>query len=87
MLMKTVWMQNINLTSLIFTRSSLTKNHVLWPSPGNHDYANNSARQADHNIAYYDVFLIAINTDRLAALLLTQKHFILTIMAIFILLH
>ncbi len=37
-------------------QGSLTKNHVLWPSPGNHDYANNSARQADHNIAYYDVF-------------------------------
>jgi methionine-rich copper-binding protein CopC len=37
-------------------QGSLTKNHVLWPSPGNHDYANNSARQADHNIAYYDIF-------------------------------
>jgi hypothetical protein len=37
-------------------QGSLTKNHVLWPSPGNHDYANSSARQADHNIAYYNVF-------------------------------
>jgi hypothetical protein len=34
---------------------------VLWPSPGNHDYANNSARQADHNIAYYDVFSLPTN--------------------------
>ena len=32
-------------------QGNLTKNHVLWPSPGNHDYANSSARQADHNIA------------------------------------
>jgi LysM repeat protein len=37
-------------------QGNLTKNHVLWPSPGNHDYANNSARQADHNIPYYNIF-------------------------------
>jgi hypothetical protein len=42
-------------------QGNLTKNHVLWPSPGNHDYANNSARQADHNIAYYDVFFLPTN--------------------------
>ncbi|HSB92649.1 MAG TPA: metallophosphoesterase, partial [Flavitalea sp.] len=35
---------------------SLTKNHVLWPAPGNHDYANTGARQADHQIPYYDLF-------------------------------
>ncbi len=37
-------------------QEGITKNHVLWPSPGNHDYANNSARQADHQIAYYNIF-------------------------------
>ena len=37
-------------------QGSLTKNHVLWPSPGNHDYANSTARQADHVIPYYDMF-------------------------------
>src|SRR5436190_14998817 len=42
-------------------QGNLTKNHVLWPSPGNHDYANSSARQADHNIAYYDVFSLPTN--------------------------
>ena len=42
-------------------QGNLTKNHVLWPSPGNHDYANNSARQADHNIAYYNVFSLPSN--------------------------
>ncbi len=42
-------------------QGNLTKNHVLWPSPGNHDYANNSARQADHNIPYYDVFSLPTN--------------------------
>jgi hypothetical protein len=42
-------------------QGNLTKNHVLWPSPGNHDYANNSARQADHNIAYYDIFSLPSN--------------------------
>ena len=37
-------------------QGNLTKNHVLWPSPGNHDYANSAARQADHVIPYYDMF-------------------------------
>jgi len=35
---------------------NLTRNHVLWPAPGNHDYANSSARQSDHLISYYDMF-------------------------------
>jgi hypothetical protein len=39
-------------------QGSLTKNHVLWPSPGNHDYANSAARQADHLIPYYDIFTL-----------------------------
>jgi hypothetical protein len=36
--------------------SNILKNHVLFPSPGNHDYANNATRQADHNIPYYSMF-------------------------------
>ena len=39
-------------------QGSLTKNHVLWPAPGNHDYANSAARQADHVIPYYDMFTL-----------------------------
>ncbi len=39
-------------------QGNLTKNHVLWPAPGNHDYANSSARQADHAIPYYDMFTL-----------------------------
>src|SRR6186713_2846455 len=39
-------------------QGNLTKNHVLFPSPGNHDYANNSTRQADHNIPYYSMFTL-----------------------------
>jgi 3',5'-cyclic AMP phosphodiesterase CpdA len=35
---------------------NLTKNHTLWHAPGNHDYAGSAARQADHLIAYYDIF-------------------------------
>jgi methionine-rich copper-binding protein CopC len=42
-------------------QGNLTKNHVLWPSPGNHDYANSSSRQADHNIAYYNIFSLPSN--------------------------
>ena len=36
--------------------SNILKNHILFPSPGNHDYANNATRQADHNIPYYSMF-------------------------------
>jgi hypothetical protein len=39
-------------------QGSISKNHVLWPATGNHEYANSSARQADHAIAYYDIFTL-----------------------------
>ncbi|MFT3909167.1 MAG: metallophosphoesterase family protein [Ferruginibacter sp.] len=39
-------------------QESITKNHVLWPATGNHDYANNATRQTDHAIAYYDIFTL-----------------------------
>ncbi|MGC4035173.1 MAG: metallophosphoesterase family protein [Chitinophagaceae bacterium] len=35
---------------------NILKNHVLFPAPGNHDYANNDARQHDHKIPYYSIF-------------------------------
>ena len=44
-------------------QGSLTKNHVLWPSPGNHDYANTPARQVDHLIPYYNIFSMPINGE------------------------
>ena len=36
--------------------ANILKNHALFPAPGNHDYANNSTRQNDHNIPYYSIF-------------------------------
>ena len=36
--------------------SNVLKNHQLFPSPGNHDYANTAARQVDHNVPYYSIF-------------------------------
>ncbi|MEO6538360.1 MAG: metallophosphoesterase [Ferruginibacter sp.] len=44
-------------------QGTLTKNHVLWPSPGNHDYANSTSRQADHLIPYYDMFSLPKNGE------------------------
>ncbi|MCW3117850.1 MAG: hypothetical protein JWM28_1932 [Chitinophagaceae bacterium] len=35
---------------------NILKNHQLFPSPGNHDYANSSARQSDHTIPYNSIF-------------------------------
>lgn len=44
-------------------QGNLVKNHVLWPSPGNHDYAGSAARQADHAIPYYDMFTLPGNGE------------------------
>jgi hypothetical protein len=35
---------------------NILKNHQLFPSPGNHDYANTADRQKDHKIPYYSIF-------------------------------
>lgn len=39
-------------------QDSLLRNVILWPSPGNHDYANTAARQNDHVIPYFDMFTL-----------------------------
>lgn len=44
-------------------QDSLLRNVVLWPAPGNHDYANNATRQNDHAIAYYDMFSLPKNGE------------------------
>jgi len=44
-------------------QGGISKNHVLWPSPGNHDYAGSAARQADHAIPYYDMFTLPKNGE------------------------
>lgn len=33
--------------------SSILKNHKLYPAPGNHDYANNTANKASRTMPYY----------------------------------
>ena len=35
---------------------NIVKNHILFPAPGNHDYANTRARQIDKKVPYYDIF-------------------------------
>ena len=37
---------------------NILKNHILFPAPGNHDYASSSSRQADHDIPYYSLFTL-----------------------------
>jgi hypothetical protein len=37
-------------------KTNFLKQNPLFPCPGNHDYANSSARQDDHAIPYYDIF-------------------------------
>ncbi|MEO6314224.1 MAG: metallophosphoesterase family protein [Chitinophagaceae bacterium] len=33
-------------------------NNVIFPVPGNHEYANNRERALDHNIPYYNIFTV-----------------------------
>lgn len=42
---------------------TILKNHNLFPAPGNHDYAGLDLRQADKNIAYYDIFTMPKNGE------------------------
>ncbi len=44
-------------------QDSLLRNVVLWPAPGNHDYANNASRQNDHNIPYNSIFTLPTNGE------------------------
>ncbi|MGI8598744.1 MAG: metallophosphoesterase, partial [Chitinophagaceae bacterium] len=44
-------------------QDNLTKNHVLWPAPGNHDYKYSSTAQKDHKMPYYDIFSLPVNGE------------------------
>lgn len=39
-----------------YYQTDVMKKTVLWPAPGNHDYANNLVNQNSHNVAYYNIF-------------------------------
>lgn len=39
-------------------KDRLLKQTPLYPSPGNHDYANNPSRQVDHAVPYYNIFTV-----------------------------
>jgi hypothetical protein len=42
---------------------NILKNHILFPAPGNHDYANTAARQTDHNVPYYSIFTMPVTGE------------------------
>ncbi|ARS42621.1 hypothetical protein CA265_24340 [Sphingobacteriaceae bacterium GW460-11-11-14-LB5] len=44
-------------------KDDLLKNVYLYPSPGNHDYANSGSRQDDHNIPYLSNFTMPKNGE------------------------
>ena len=63
-------------TSGFFTPygNNILKNHKVYPSPGNHDYANSSSRQNDHAVPYYDVFTMP-TTGQLGGVASTTEAF------------
>lgn len=44
-------------------KDDILKKTVLWPATGNHDYANDTTRQNDHNIPYYSHFTLPANAE------------------------
>jgi acid phosphatase type 7 len=38
-------------------------NHVVFPVPGNHEYANDRNRAIDHDIPYYSIFTVPANGE------------------------
>src|SRR4051794_40860545 len=44
-------------------QDNLTKNHVIWPAPGNHDYANNTSLATSSLVPYYDIFSLPTNGE------------------------
>ncbi|HYK46503.1 MAG TPA: metallophosphoesterase, partial [Parafilimonas sp.] len=44
-------------------KADLLKNIMLFPTPGNHDYANDATRQDDHNIPYLANFTLPKNGE------------------------
>ena len=44
-------------------KNDLLKNTTLFPALGNHEYANNTTRQDDHNIAYLSLFSLPKNGE------------------------
>jgi acid phosphatase type 7 len=43
--------------------NNLFDNHVVFPVPGNHEYANNGTRAVDHAIPYYNIFTVPDNAQ------------------------
>lgn len=38
--------------------NNIFDNHTIFPVPGNHEYANDKIRAADHDIPYYSIFTV-----------------------------
>jgi len=43
--------------------NNIFDNHTVFPVPGNHEYANDQTRAADHNIPYYGIFTVPANAE------------------------
>ena len=44
-------------------QGNIMKHTVLWPSPGNHDYANDPVLQRSKQIPYYDLFTLPTEAE------------------------
>lgn len=56
---------DVEFTTNFFThyQATIMKHAPLWPVPGNHDYANSSSAQDNHNISYYSIFDLPVSGE------------------------
>ncbi len=43
--------------------NNIFDNHVIFPVPGNHDYANDRNRAIDHNVPYYNIVTVPTQAE------------------------
>ena len=43
--------------------NNIFDNHVIFPVPGNHDYANDHNRAIDHNVPYYNIVTVPTHAE------------------------
>lgn len=52
-----------NLNFFNIYNNNVFDNHVIFPVPGNHEYANDAKRAVDHDIPYYSIFTVPANGE------------------------
>lgn len=62
-----------------YYQNDITQNVVLWPTLGNHDYANNITFRQNHQIPYFDIFNLPMLGESGGVPSYTERYYSYTI--------